>query len=59
MDIVCYIKEPSHVLKLHNFLIRKWGKVLEGVKTGVKQGSKQAGLISIIERYKKIFTSGP
>ena len=36
MDIVCYIKEPSHVLKLHNFLIRKWGKVLEGVKMGVK-----------------------
>ena len=36
MDIVCYIKEPSHVLKLHNFLIWKWGKVLEGVKMGVK-----------------------
>ena len=43
IDIVCYIREPRHVLNLHNFLIRKCAKVLEGVKTGVKQGqNKQA-----------------
>ena len=38
LDIVCYIKEPSHVPNLHNFLIRKCGKVLEGVKGGLKRG---------------------
>ena len=37
IDILCYIREPSHVLNLQNFLIRKCAKVLEGVKMGVKR----------------------
>ena len=36
IDILCYIREPSHVLNLQNFLIRKCAKVLEELKMGVK-----------------------